>query len=116
MEKVTIKRDGLPPIAFTGSEIGSASNEIQAGNRANRWTKVTIYRTQGGRYIASVNRLTCWQGESDACEAKSLATASEVIAFLQNDQQELGSVSQEAVEEAATNDPAFAAAWVEVVE
>ena len=116
MEKVIIKRDGLPPIAFTGEVIGSGSNSIQGGNRANRWTEVEIYRTKGGRFVVTLSRFTCWQGESDRHSAKSCATAAEVIDWLKEGESELGSVSQEAVEDAAKVAPEFAAVWVEEVE
>jgi len=116
MDKHIIKRDGLPPIAFTGEEIASASNHSHQGSAQNRWTEVSIYRTKGGRFIAKVSRITCWQGESDQTTATSCATAEGVIEWLKEGQDELGSVSQEAVEKAAKVEPAFAAAWVEVVE
>ena len=115
MEKLIIKRDGLPPIAFTGEEIASASNEINSNGRANRWTVVKIYRSKGGKFIATLARITCWQGESDRHAAASFATAAQVIDWLKEGEAELGSVSQEAVEEAASVAPEFAAAWVEEV-
>ena len=116
MEKFIIKRDGLPPIAFTGERIASASNEINSNGRANRWTEVKIYRSKGGKFIATLSRLTCWQGESDRHSAASFATAAEVIEWLKEGESGLGSVSQEAVEEAAEASPEFAAAWVEEVQ
>ena len=117
MEKLIIKRDGLPPIAFTGEQIASADNRVgNDGNRANRWTEVSIYRTKGGKFIAALTRLTCWQGESDRRAAASFATAAEVIEWLKEGESELGSVSQEAVEKATKAAPEFAAAWVEEVE
>lgn len=116
MDKHTIKRDGLPPIAFTGELVGSGSNEIQGGNRANRWTRVEIYRTQGGRYVAAVNRFTIWEGESDHFTATSKPTAGEIVEWLKGDEETLGRVSQEAVEKAVRVDPTFAAAWVESVD
>ena len=116
MEKFSIKRDGLPPIAFTGEEIASASNEINSNGRANRWTSVKIYRTKRGKFIATLSRFTCWQGESDRHAAVSFETAAEIIDWLKEGEPELGSVSQEAVEKAAKAAPEFAAAWVEEVE
>jgi len=116
MEKVIIKRDGLPPISFTGESIGYSDNSVVGGNRANRWTAIEIYRTKGGKYVASIKRRTCWQGEADHDKAGSFATAAEVIDFLKQDDGELGSVGQEAVEKAVKADPAFAAVWVEEVE
>ncbi len=116
MEKFTITRDGLPPIAFTGEVLAKADNTIQNGNHANRWIVVTIFRTQGGKYVASLDRYTQWQGESNRRAAVSRENAAGIIEWLKEDGDELGSVSQEAVEMAAKADPAFSAAWVEVVE
>lgn len=117
MQKHTIKRDGLPPIAFTGEQIASADNRItDNGNRANRWTEVAIYKTKGGNYVARVSRFTCWQGESDRHEAEAEETAEKILNWLRDDEGKLGAVSQEAVEKAAKVDPAFAQAWVERVE
>lgn len=117
MDKHTIKRDGLPPLAFTGEIIATADNKIGTdGNHANRWTRVRIYRTKAGKFVASVTRFTQWQGESDHYEAASFATPAEVIEYLKGDNDRLGSVSQEAVEDAAKVEPAFAAVWVEEVE
>jgi EXLDI family protein len=113
LEKIVIKRDGLPPIAFTGEEIGSGCNR---GHNSTRWTTVRIYRTAGGRFVAEVKRRTQWQGESDDFSGTSKATAEEIIEWLRGDGETLGGVSQEAVEEAAKNEPAFAAAWVETVD
>jgi hypothetical protein len=116
MEKYTIRRDGLPPIAFTGEPIAAASNHSHQGPNQNRWVNVEIYRTQGGAYVAAVERRTCWQGESDAFSAAARKTAAEVIDWLKKDDGTIGDVSQDAVEQAVTNDPGFAAAWVEIVE
>jgi len=91
-------------------------NEIQNGNRANRWTEVAIWKTKGGRYIAHVERFTQWQGESGSSEATSCASVFEVIECLQGEDGILGVVSQKAVEQASETDPAFANAWVEEVE
>ena len=112
MDKHIIKRDGLPPISFTGEKIGAGSTR---GHNTTRWTNVDIFRTQGGRYIVSVSRLTQWEGESDHRQASSLASPAEVIEHLKEGLDELGSASQEAVERAVKEDPLFAAAWIEEV-
>jgi|GEM_PF-5964796 len=117
---ISIKRDGLPPIRFTGELIGRADNCIQHGNRANRCTKVWIYRTKGGRFVVLEEHLTAWANEYDRSTACSCETAAEAIAWLESrsgvDDGGLGRVAQEAVEAAVTNDAAFASAWVQVVE
>lgn len=116
MEKLIIKRDGLPPIAFTGEQIASADNAIGHNGHANRWTTVRIYRSKGGKFIASLSRSTQWQGESDRHAAVAFESAAEIIDWLKEGESELGAVSQEAVEKAAKVAPEFAAAWVDEVE
>jgi hypothetical protein len=113
MEKMIIKRDGLPPISFTGEVIGTGSTRT---HNSTRWTTVDIYRTKGNRYIAAISRLTCWQGESDHREAKSCELASEIIDYLKGENDFLGDASQESVEEATKHDANFAEVWVEKVE
>ena len=110
MEKLIIKRDGLPPIAFTGERIASDRSS------GDRYTRVVIYKTQGGNFVAEIQHLTCWQGEKDHYSATSKKTAAEIIQWLKEGETNLGRVSQAAVEEAAKAEPAFAAAWVEEVE
>ena len=118
MVKHTIERSGLPPIVFYGKEIASASNCYGPNGHRSRWFRVKIYRTKGGRYVASFNHYTQWQGESDHLTADSFGSAGEVIDWLRlkDDDGLLGEVGQEAVEEAVENDLGFAAVWVETVE
>lgn len=116
MQDYIVSRDGLPPIKFTGELIGEANNNFQNGNTANRWTRVEIYRTKGGKYVAQVARMTRWQGESDRYEAMSKPDAPQIIRWLQGDEEKLGSVSQEAVERACKVDESFAAVWVETID
>jgi hypothetical protein len=115
-EGITLNRTGNPPIRFTGSLIGYADNEFVGGNRANRWSQVTIYRTKGGNYVAYVSAFTCWQGESDYFKGESFANASEVIEYLKDHADRLGKVSQEAIEGACENDIEFKLAFVQEVE
>ena len=116
MKSIEIRRTGLPPIKFTGEDIGSGSTRSVSGEGHNRWTDVRIYRSKGGRFIAEVNRITRWQGESDHHSAVSKATAKEIVEWLAGEDGTLGRASQEAVEEAAKKEPAFAEAWAENVE
>ena len=114
---ITITRTGEPPLRFTGIEIGSGDTKIDGGNRANRWTEVTIYITKGGKYVAHVGYRTCWQGEHDTDNARSFATPIELVEWLRSDNDgRLGRASQEACEEAAKNDEAFGKSFVEEVE
>jgi hypothetical protein len=112
MDKVIIKRDGLPPLTFTGCIIGEGVGATSAGRR----TAIKIYRTKGGKFIAMIHRHTQWDKERHSAEAASFVTAAEVIDFLKQGNDKLGELSQEAVEKAAKESPEFAAAWIEVVE
>ena len=112
MKKLIIKRDGIPPISFTGKLIGTSSGVTSTYRRA----VITIHRTKGGKFIAVISCKTCQHGERYGTEAASFATAAEVIDWLKEGESELGAVSQEAVEKAAKVAPEFAAAWVEEVE
>ena len=107
-----IERTGQPPLRFKSAAEWSDSNEVQNGNRANRWTQVTIYRTQGGKYVARVSSFTCWDGESDYHKAEAFETPAGAIEYLRDDEGHLGRVSQGAIEEACKHDPGFAQAFV----
>lgn len=117
-KKHTIKRDGLPPIVFFGTEIGSANDQALSGSQSNRWTVVKIYKTRGGRMIVCCNDLTMWQGESDHFSANSCSSAGAVVDWLRakDDDGLLSKVAQLAVEEAVSNDLDFANVWVEAVD
>ena len=64
-EQFKIGRDGFPALAFTGTQLAQFDNRSVRGPNQNRWTTVTLYRTQGGKIVAKVKHSTCWQGESD---------------------------------------------------
>lgn len=116
-EVITITRDGKPPLRFTGSEIASASNRSHQGERKNRWTILTLYKTRGRKCVIKRVHRSQWVGESDRTAAHAFDTAAEVVEWLTEDSGgELGGVSQELLELAAKVDPAFAAAYVEEVE
>ena len=113
IKPITITRTGEPPLRFTGAEIGSEKVATGAG----RGIRVQIYKTKGGKYVASVEHNTCWQGEHSTTSAKSFATPLEVVEWLRSDNDgRLGRASQEACKEAAKNDEAFGKAFVEEVE
>ena len=114
IEEITINRTGQPPLRFKGEKIGKGST--WQASKCTRWTVVEIYKTSGGKYVAEVVHRTQWEGESDRREATSKATPAEVIEWLRGDEDRLGKASQEAVEQAAKSDPAFAEVWQERVD
>lgn len=123
MKQYDIARDGKPPIRFIGQQIGQGETARDHNGNRNRWTTVTIFGTKGGNFILQEKSQTCWQGESDTCDAQSFATAADVIEYLRMAAEQCGSEGEslseeaaEAVEEAAAANADFAAAWVVVVD
>ena len=112
-KEMQLTRTGKPPISFIGIKIGTGTTQR---NNSTRWTEVNIYTTKGGKLIASVLNRTQWQGERDFTDAKSCATASEVMDCLKDDEGKFGVASQDALESAAENNPEFAAAFIEKVD
>lgn len=109
-----ITRNGEPPLRFHGTLIGSGSSR---SFNSTRWTNIRIYRTSGGKYVAHVEAVTCWQGERDFAKARSFATPGELIDYLKGDESErLSHVAQEALEDAAATVTEFAETYVEIVD
>lgn len=116
-ETTTLQRDGKAPLRFKGTLLAKADNRSHEGDRQNRWTELTLYKTAGGKYVIRRTNRSQWSGESDRTQAEALATAPEVIEWLRGDNDGyLGSVSQELLDKATKVEPAFAAAYVEEVE
>jgi len=121
MKEITVRRDGDRDLEFIGVELGSGS--FGTGGTSgyscdwNRGTDVTIYRTQGGRYVVAVRQWSCWQGERDAHRATACDTAADVLAWLIEDAGgQLGRASKEALEAAAASDEDLAAVLTEWIE
>lgn len=113
----TIHRDGKPPLRFTGTVIAEFDNRSVRGPNQTRWTEIALYRTKAGKIVVEVTNRTQWQGESDRCRAEVVADAKAAIDWLTEDNQgELGSVSQGVLTHAARNDDEFKAAYIEDVD
>lgn len=113
MQKYTIKRDGKPPILFTGELLADADNKDY---NSTRWTVVKIFSTKGGKIVALVRRLSIWEGENGSDNAESFPDLGGAIEWLKDGDASLGSVSQEAIEEAVCYKPELAKFWVQEVE
>jgi len=111
-----IKRDGFPPLTFTGIILSTSNDRIRYGNQQHRWTTITIYRTKGNKIIVKTEIQTCWEGETDHVKASSFSTASEVIEFMKGWSGQISSVAQSAIEEASKIDSEFESVYVEHVD
>lgn len=61
MEKVHLRRTGLPPLAFTGEVVAKENSRIDgSGHLEGRWHEATLYRAQDGRYVLYVEYKTRW--------------------------------------------------------
>lgn len=112
MKKNVIPRDGFPPLAFTGELLASGTDRH---HDSTRWTIIDLYLTEGGRYVACESWHSRWVGERDTRRAASFSCPREAIEWLGGKTGRLGLAAQAAVEEAASCDEAFAAAWIEKV-
>lgn len=118
MEKIEINRTGMRPLHFCGKVVGQGSSKFRFGSRQNRWSEVSIYVSERGRYICQVDSVSEWANEPNTTEAVVLGCPEGVVGFLvgRTEDGKLGQASQEAIERACLNDEAFAAYWPENVE
>lgn len=77
-----LKRSGQAPLAFQGELLAEADGQMVSGKDQNRWHEVSVYRTEGGKYVAAVAYRTRWQGELDRDFAEVVGQAEAVAAVL----------------------------------
>jgi hypothetical protein len=70
MKEFAITRDNERDLVFTGEIIASASSSPETSRSdfsgsTGRWTELTLYKTQGGKYVCESIGRTQWQGEHD---------------------------------------------------
>ena len=87
MEKFEIARDNGPALAFDGERIAKVSSNpnIAYGSsysgETGRWQVLSLYKTEGGKFICERINRTQWQGERDSHHAKVCTSNKEVIDF-----------------------------------
>jgi len=86
MKEVRVKRDSLPDIKFKGEKVAEASSSADRANpgysgETGRWCELYLYRTVGGKFVASEIGRTSWEYEHDRHRAEVCNDASEVINF-----------------------------------
>ncbi len=108
----TLRRDDMPPLRFRGEVVDEASTHT---HQTTRWVEVTVYRTQGGRYILRIRHRTQWQGESDTLRAWSLSRPADIRDHLRED---LGYIPDDVSRMLSRLEelPEFRGIWVEEVE
>ncbi len=111
LKQYTVPRDGQRNLTFRGEIIADHSGRFHNGKEASRFTMLTLYKTQGGKYILHSEYITYWQGEDSRDQAEICETPAEVFAALTRDDSGEGSglswLEKALLEEAEKCDPAF---------
>jgi len=80
MEELTLKRTGRRPLAFAGEILAEASTRLRD---STRWTTAKIFRTKGGKTVAGIAHMTCWQGEHDTYVAEAFDDDDGAITYVE---------------------------------
>ena len=81
METIELYRTNKKALQFMGEKI-AVSSDKNTYNDGGRWTVYALYKTESGKFVCSIERVTCWQGESSESVSKVVLNESDVIAFL----------------------------------
>lgn len=73
--------DEGPNLKFRGEIVASDEDSYERRNGSGRWTEIELYKTTRGRYVCYRVHHTIWQGESARCEAETVDSHEEVVAF-----------------------------------
>ena len=77
-----LRRSGHAPLRFQGELLTEADGHGHSGPAQNRWHELAVYRTAGGRYVASVSYRSRYQDESDHDRAAVCADVRAVADYL----------------------------------
>jgi EXLDI family protein len=116
MEEFNLKNDSGKNVRFTGELIGKGGGRWQNGREQNRWTVLKLYRTEKGKFVLHKEYITQWQGESCSDKVSVFSTAQEVYDHLLDEDDQLGRVDKELLEDAAKHDSDFENVLTEEIE
>jgi hypothetical protein len=77
-------------LLFCGDLIAAVDDSQGPHGLRDRWHDLALYRTQDGQLVCSRVVRTCWQGETETCDATVCADDAGVVAFFG-----LGSLAKE---------------------
>ena len=63
-----VTRDGEADLRFTGVKLAHESSRKPDGPSNSRWTEITLYRTDSGKYVVERVAISVWEGENDKLE------------------------------------------------
>jgi hypothetical protein len=80
MQEQKLTRTDKRPLVFTGEEIAADNTKTL---NSTRWSKVTVYRTEKGKFVVGLGRITCWQGERDHYSAEVVLSIEEACSYIE---------------------------------
>lgn len=111
MTEIIVKRDGQKDLKFKGKLLASVSSRWVAGQEQTRWTEITVYQTESGRYVIAWEHITLWQGEENRYRAEVCGRVAEVTAELMEDNPEgqayFSDLAKELISELAQSNEKF---------
>jgi hypothetical protein len=78
-EKIIVERDDEADLVFTGVQIAHVDNDPM--NQQTRWTELTLYQAENGKYICQVAHKTRWEGEHHSYKAEVCDNYAEIIEY-----------------------------------
>lgn len=82
MKGFVLKRHCKPSLWFDGEKLGFVSSaDFEGGGASGRWTELTLYKTDTGRYVCYMVGCSSWPNERDIITDFSCDTVEEVIGF-----------------------------------
>lgn len=112
MTTYRIERDGELDLSFDGELLADLSS--RDSDEQDRWTEIRIYRTTTGKYVTEVIGRSVMDGEHDRIDVQVHHRAEDVPDGLRRTRKNyLTKLVLDALDDAATQDPALRAANVE---
>ena len=87
MTQYKLSRDNDRDIRFSGTHLAEVCSSADRAHpdysgETGRWNKLSLYRTEAGKYVCRNERLTQWQGEKSQSSVEVFHTPDEVIEFI----------------------------------
>jgi len=105
----------MKDLVFSGRELSNSSTETIQGEGQNRFNELTLYKTDGGKYIYCNEFITRWQGEKGRTTAQVYDSAEELVNDL-TDGDYISDAKKELIIDAASEDVTFDGLIDEVID
>ena len=79
---IIVERDDNTDLRFLGAEIAHVTSEKPDGPSSKRWTELTLYKTDSGKYVVHKVGVSLLDGENDKHSGFVCDTTADVVAEL----------------------------------